>query len=657
VIEVSDQTALLRALALARRRRARSRLGIVSLAVAVALLFGVAPALAQSASGAPANGDAIVAVDMRAERTAVVVRAAKAPSNPAVVVNGVGAKVTEVKSAGQADLNIDTVLVIDTSSTSVTRLERIKTAAQRYVAGMQPGERMAVVSSGGVAGVEVAFTSDPARLSEGIAQLVAGGSSVSYEGVITAARLLGEQGVPLRNIVLVAASADAGAKRSGSVARAEAIDNDASVSVAALTSDDFLAGQVGAYQQLANETGGRFSTTGDPDQFSAVTTSLAEGLRGLYRIAIETTQASAGGNVIVDLGSGSMVAGFVPSTLTVGDGLRNTVVATKSSVSFLQGGKGLAAALLLGALAAGLAAFAIGSLVVKDAGALDSVLQPYAGVEDGQDGSALSKNAIFQRAVELTGSIAEKQGMLVKAERMLEQANTPLRAAEALTFYSGIVAGSMMLGLLWQRSILGLLIVGALGALVPPVVLGQKAKRRKKKFMLQLPDALALLAGTLKAGYSFMQGVEAVSHEVEEPMGSELRRVVTEAQLGRPLDEALDASAERMESPDFAWAVMAVRIQREAGGNLSELLMTVAETMTARQRLRGEVAALTAEGRISAIVLGILPVGLGAILFALNPVYMNGLLTDTIGRVLLGVACVSALIGFAWMKKIISIDI
>ena len=110
-----------------------------------------------------------------------------------------------------------------------------------------------------------------------------------------------------------------------------------------------------------------------------------------------------------------------------------------------------------------------------------------------------------------------------------------------------------------------------------------------------------------------MQGVEAVSQEVAEPMGRELRRVVTEARLGRPLEEALEGVADRMESGDFAWAVMAIRIQREVGGNLAELLVTVAETMTERERLRRDVDALTAEGKISAIVLGILPVGLGAV--------------------------------------------
>ena len=88
-------------------------------------------------------------------------------------------------------------------------------------------------------------------------------------------------------------------------------------------------------------------------------------------------------------------------------------------------------------------------------------------------------------------------------------------------------------------------------------------------------------------------------------MGQELRRVVTEARLGRPLEESLEGVAERMDSPDFAWTVMAIRIQREVGGNLSELLLTVADTMTQRERLRRDVAALTAEGRISAIVLGL----------------------------------------------------
>jgi tight adherence protein B len=168
---------------------------------------------------------------------------------------------------------------------------------------------------------------------------------------------------------------------------------------------------------------------------------------------------------------------------------------------------------------------------------------------------------------------------------------------------------------------------------------------------------LQLMAGSLRAGYSLMQGVEAVAQEVQDPMGHELRRVLAEARLGRVLEDALEDMADRLGSRDFAWAVMAIRIQREVGGNLAELLSTVAETMIARERLRREVRALTAEGRISAIILGLLPVGLGAVMYSINRAYMNVLLHDGFGQVLLIGSGLLAAVGFYWMKKTIEIDI
>jgi tight adherence protein B len=140
-------------------------------------------------------------------------------------------------------------------------------------------------------------------------------------------------------------------------------------------------------------------------------------------------------------------------------------------------------------------------------------------------------------------------------------------------------------------------------------------------------------------------------------MGRELRRVVTEARLGRPLEEALEGVAERMESEDFAWAVMAISIQREVGGNLAELLLTVAETMTQRERLRRDVKALTAEGRMSAYVLGGLPIGLGIVLYMMNPDYIGRLFETGLGQVMLGLSIVAMAAGFAWMFKIIKIEI
>jgi tight adherence protein B len=181
--------------------------------------------------------------------------------------------------------------------------------------------------------------------------------------------------------------------------------------------------------------------------------------------------------------------------------------------------------------------------------------------------------------------------------------------------------------------------------------------QRKRKFMSQLPDTLQLLAGSMRAGYSLMQGVDTVAQEVDDPMGRELRRVLAEARLGRVLEDSLEDMANRLGSADFEWAVMAIRIQREVGGNLAELLSTVAETMIARERLRREVRALTAEGRISALILGLLPVGLGVIMYGINPEYVKVLFNDGLGQVLLIGAAVLAIIGFYWMKKTIDIEI
>jgi tight adherence protein B len=320
----------------------------------------------------------------------------------------------------------------------------------------------------------------------------------------------------------------------------------------------------------------------------------------------------------------------------------------------------VALAFVMIGLAFGLGAYAVAQLVTKADTGLSAMLRPYdeggAAEEVDEADSGLAQTAFLQRAVDMTEDFAERQGFLEKVERLLERADLPLRAAEALFFY---VAGVLVLGLL---GLVGLgvvpgMLLGLVAMLFPPAGLRTKAALRGKKFVGQLPDTLSLLSGSLRAGYSLLQGIEAVSQEVSEPMGKELRRVITEARLGRDVEDAMEAVAERMDSPDFAWAVMAVRIQREVGGNLSELLLTVADTMVHRDRLRRDVAALTAEGKISAIILGLLPVGLGGFMWLGNPEYMAPLSETGLGQALLGGAFVSAGIGFLWMKKTIAIKI
>lgn len=315
------------------------------------------------------------------------------------------------------------------------------------------------------------------------------------------------------------------------------------------------------------------------------------------------------------------------------------------------------------AIAAGLAVYAIGRLAVQEESTLSAALAAYepgaVAVEDGDFRGReiqLSESAIVQRAIEVTGRIATDRGVMPKLETALEKADLPLQPAEALFVYAAAVVLISIAALLVMAPMLALMVI-LIAGLLPWGVLAFLGSRRQRKFTSQLPDMLQLLSGSLRAGFSLLQGVEAVSQEVGDPMGRELRRVLTEARLGRPLEDALDDAAARMESLDFEWAVTAIRIQREVGGNLAELLQTVGETMVARERLRREIKALTAEGRISAIVIGALPVGLGLIMYAINPGYMKVLFHDGFGQFMLAGSSIWAVFGFWWMYKTIQIEV
>jgi len=148
-----------------------------------------------------------------------------------------------------------------------------------------------------------------------------------------------------------------------------------------------------------------------------------------------------------------------------------------------------------------------------------------------------------------------------------------------------------------------------------------------------------------------------VAKEITQPAAGEFQRVVAEIRLGRPAEDALEALAERVGSADFKWAVLAVNIQREVGGNLAEILDTVADTLRERAMLRRQVQVLTAEGRLSAWVLGALPFAIALYMYASNPAYIGQLFTSTYGIIMVVVALVLMLAGILWMRKIVNIDV
>lgn len=181
--------------------------------------------------------------------------------------------------------------------------------------------------------------------------------------------------------------------------------------------------------------------------------------------------------------------------------------------------------------------------------------------------------------------------------------------------------------------------------------------RRRKLFAAQLPDTLTMLAGSLKAGYSLAQAVDMVADETVPPMSTEFKKVLADSGLGLPVEQAFEKMGLRVANMSFDWMVLAIKIQREVGGNLSEVLATLAGTIRARETVLGQIRVLTAEGRLSALILLCLPVFVTAVLYLLNPGYMGLMFTNLAGVVMLVAAVGLMAVGALWLRQVVRIEV
>ena len=238
--------------------------------------------------------------------------------------------------------------------------------------------------------------------------------------------------------------------------------------------------------------------------------------------------------------------------------------------------------------------------------------------------------------------------------QLLERSDLPLRAAElayimlgagfALALVVGVATGTVLL----------FIVALPIGASMPLGYVSFKARQRLRAFDNQLPDLLVTMAASLKAGHSFRQGIQSVVDEGMEPAAREFKRVLTDTQLGRPMEDSLSEMADRIGSKNFSFVITAVNIQRQVGGSLASLFDMVAETVRQRQQFARRIRGLTAMGRMSAYVLIALPFGLALILSIINRKFMEPLWQRSAGHVLIIVGCVMMAIGSLILKKIVS---
>ncbi len=255
----------------------------------------------------------------------------------------------------------------------------------------------------------------------------------------------------------------------------------------------------------------------------------------------------------------------------------------------------------------------------------------------------------------LSGDAADKK-FSTKVQRDLARANLKLRVSEYYYIRVGLALGlGLFLGLL--RDPLSGLVGAFLGYMLPRFYVGRRIGGRLGAFNKQLADTITLLSNSLRAGSSFLQSIELVSRETPNPMGEEMGRVVREVNLGLGMEEALANLVRRIRSDDLDLMVTAIGVQQQVGGNLAEILDTIAFTIRERVRIKGEINTLTAQGRMSGYLVAFLPIGIAVALNFINPAFMAPLFTQLLGQILVGVGGVMMVIGFFAIQKIVSIKV
>lgn len=252
-------------------------------------------------------------------------------------------------------------------------------------------------------------------------------------------------------------------------------------------------------------------------------------------------------------------------------------------------------------------------------------------------------------------SLLARAGRYGAVERRLRRAGLEWRPGEFAAACLALVAGLAGLGWLIGHA-LGAVLGIAVGAVLPAVTLSAATARRLRRFEQQLPDALMLIASSLRSGYGILRAMQAVADEMSSPISAEFSEVLDETKLGVSVEDGLRRLVERVPLPDLEIAVTAMLIQLEVGGNLAELMETVAATVRERQRLRAEMDTLTAEARLSGVVLFALPLAMAVILAMLNPAYMAAILRTSLGHFLIACAAALQLAGGLVIRRMLRLE-
>ena len=578
-----------------------------------------------------------------------------------VTVDGAEAAAEAVPAESTTAVERTTILVIDTSnSMRGQRFEAAKDAALTFLDTVPEDVRVGVVTFANDVDRALEPTTDRTAAEAVIGDLTLSRDTRLYDGVMGAVDMAGTEGQ--RSLLVLSDGRD--------TTDTPVDDVTAAVSESGVLVDVVSVGRASsedsALQQLADAGDGQVITA-DAEALREEFTREANILSRQILVTAELPEA-----VTDDEATVTVTLAAEPTSLTaqvfaaVRDADESIAPAPTAAASPTDRGLAISRTWMLGgvvALGLGLLILLVVLLVPRRKPAMtpeeraavytDRLVGRHSGPSKAEHDPALTQ------AKDAAAKVLHRNKTLEdRIARRLDGAGSSLKPAEWLLIHLGIFLGAGLVGLLLGQGSLVLgLVFFAVGAIGPWLWLSMRRSRRRKAFSSSLPDTLQLMSGSLAAGLSLAQSVDTIVREGVEPISSEFKRVLIEARLGVALEDALESVADRFDSKDFAWVVMAIKIQRQVGGNLAELLETVAATMREREYMRRQVAALSAEGKLSAWVLGGLPPLFMVYLLLTNRDYVMVLFTDPIGWLMLGGACLLLALGVFWMSRLVKVEV
>lgn len=572
---------------------------------------------------------------------------------------------------------LDVVLLVDTSgSMDFGALDAAKASGASFIEQLPDASRISIVGFGDEATVAQEFTTDHAQAVATLNDLEASGETALHAAVVTAAQQFDPTRDSIRTVVLLSDGGNTVQQSSLGAAQAALQLSEATLHAISIETQEGNDAELESLAQASNGTVGRVEQLEALEQLHRAIgadlnhqyrlrfTAKEQGTQTAWLKATNGPEVLAETSVTLNLRTAPQASSETGNEAVLPPAIEPFApeptpapVASPPTVNQLQASDNTALKWLsVGALGIAMAAICLVLFIPSQ--------------RKTRRAKKVKPSERFESKPSITPTrglrwIAEKLGDLVegglnrrpigmRVAKMLDAAGWKIRTSEFVALV-GLAAGAGFLVGAVSSFGFGLTLAATVVGFVFLIVT-LKAARRRSAFAKQLVPALQMLAGALRTGYSLPQAINLAAKEAEAPVGEEFARVAVEMRLGRDLVESLQAVAVRMKNQDFEWTVGAIDIAREVGGDLAGVLDNVGDTMRTRDRVRRQIHALSAEGRISAYILMILPFPMFFWQLLVNREYTGLLVTDPVGQAIFGTGIVALIVGGLWMRKLIKVE-